>query len=68
MPVKSIPIKPHERLKVADLGRLITELANLKGPLTDEQVMEMLGAADQVEWLAGERRDWSQWKQGSDDD
>ena len=59
MPVKSIPIKPHERLKVANLGKLITKLANLKGPLTNEQVMEMLEATDQVEWLAGERRDWS---------
>ena len=67
MPFKSIPIKPHERLKVANLGRLITKLANLKGPLTDEQVMEMLGAADQVEWLAGERRDWSRGKERDDD-
>ena len=59
MPVKSIPIKPHERLKVANLGKLITKLANLKGPLTNEQVMEMLEATDQIEWLASERRDWS---------
>tara|TARA_R110000851_G_scaffold90469_1_gene197612 strand:- start:58 stop:252 length:195 start_codon:yes stop_codon:yes gene_type:complete len=56
---KQIPIKPRERRQVANLGRLITELAELERLLTTDESQKLHDAADQVEWLAGERRIWT---------
>tara|TARA_R110000824_G_scaffold269416_2_gene457958 strand:+ start:525 stop:713 length:189 start_codon:yes stop_codon:yes gene_type:complete len=56
---KQIPIKPKERRLVANLGKLITDLAELERPLTKDESCRLSDAADQVEWLAGERRSWT---------